>query len=268
MAELSFSTRIIILAYLALAATATRGAGGEFHSERVINVHQPVYQPGYGNYQQVRPMFMTPPPPVVLENKIIEPTPVYKSDQVKIAQKVNVISHPMQFENPFNYYVAPRIYNPYYGPDSLSNMYHPKNMIYGPLPYLAQSGYGLPFREDGGMPNLVNQFAGVKPTVVADRIPATGFNPALRNSQKLGNGNRSLAGETTGQNGKPLTPIPVGDFDLNGLGFNTMGGVAYNPFSAAGGPFGPASPYATISDRQLRDVAPKGLSKGFQNGPI
>lgn len=215
------------------------------YSERVINIHQPVYNPGYGNYQTVKPLHLTPPPPVIMENTIPEPTPIYNSREVKIKNRVNVIKHPMQFTNPFNYYQFPRLYNPYAGQSHPYNVYHPNNMLYGPMQYQAVGSLGLPFGSEGQLPKLSNDLT----------IPYS--LKAMYGIRDKTNPTRGLMGgeQLYPQNDMAIerTDSRIGNFMPSGLGFDQSANSEFNPFSTQMGPFGPNSAYSMSSERQLRD---------------
>jgi hypothetical protein len=234
----------------------------EIYAERIINIHQPVYQPGYGNFQTVKPMFMTPPPPVIMENKILQPSPVYNAKEIRISKKAKVISYPMHKPNQFNYYQFPRTYNPYFGKEAPVNAYHPFNMLYGPLPYTPVGGYGLPFGPSGEQATISGELQEHRNYVPMDLIPSN-VKMENQNTEEVDLSLRHYANRAllnAGRKKGPTTTItreekmPVGSFDGLGMGFNTFDGVGYDLFSAQMGPFGPSSPYAMSSERQLAQM--------------
>lgn len=237
-------------------------AGEEYYAQRVINVHQPVYQPGYGNFQQVKPLFLTPPPPVVQSNNMIQPTQVYNSRQVPIHNKVNVMNYPQQFQNMFNHYQFPQNYQQFAGQQSPMNPGHPYNMLYGPNQYQPVPAFGLPYGQMGHMGGI-------------QQMPAMPLqnNPNYRRALVLGDDQSSQSGqqnqiglasfqnpqEQEFQQNQIANPnlingeMPIGPIGPNGLGFNQVHGVQWNPFSAQSGPFGNMSPYSALPARKLRD---------------
>lgn len=242
-----------------------RAEANEVYSERLINIHQPVYQSGYGNFQTVKPMFMTPPPPVIRENKILATSPVYSPKEVRIATQTKVVSYPMHTPNQFNYYQFPRTYNPYLGKDSPANTYHPHNMIYGPQPFVPVGGYGLSFGPSGEMPSISNDIQKTRNYYPQDFIP-TNANKLSHDdggadlSLQMNNQRRNLSFETRKRGSTVVTrqeEMPVGTINPVGYGYNTMDGVGYDPYSAQMGPFGPQSSYAVSTERQLAFQDPR-----------
>lgn len=244
----------------------------KLYAERVINVHQPVYQPGYGNFNYIKPLHLTPAPPVVMENTIAEPTPIYNSREVKIKNRFNIIDYPMQFSNPFNYYSNARAYNPYAGPTNPMNVNHPMNMLYGPLPYQPISPLGLPFRSEGQNPKLshgtfINKEGALSYGLKAETLPQEKTARSLAAKTQVvnkGTGQTPDASITAAQaqSGNqlinegvfrivPQDRIVTGNFWPDGLGFGPISTGEYYPYSAANGPFGPNSAYSISQERQL-----------------
>ena len=103
-----------------------------YYSNKIVNIHQPVSQPGYGDYTNIKPMFMTPPPPVVRVNDIAPMTHVYTEKEIPINKVYNIISYPMHQRNMFNEYKFKNTNSPYMGINSPSNQQHEYNYVYGP----------------------------------------------------------------------------------------------------------------------------------------
>lgn len=156
---------------LADAQSVEHEAPNEIYAQRVMNIHQPVYQPGYGNFQMVKPMFLTPPPPAIEENLILKPSPIHNSKEIRIATKTKVMTYPMQFANQFNYYSFPRTYNPYFGKEAPANVFHPFNMLYGPQQYTPLNSYGLPNLSDSSLPYISHKLQKTRFYESKDLVP-------------------------------------------------------------------------------------------------
>lgn len=223
----------------------------KFYSQRIVNIHQPVYSPGYGNYHQINPLFITPPPPVVLTNSIIRPSPIYNSREVPIKNKINVMSYPNQFPNMFNYYNFQRPVAPYFGQDASINPYHPYNLAYGSAPFTPVPAFGLPFGPAGQLPRIMSQSESKnsrRMNILRRNLGFQTINPQENNQ------NVSIRPAETLQNNENNSPYTnIGQISPEGLGYNNLFGTEFDPFTAQHGPFGNMSPYNVQPARKLNE---------------
>ena len=207
-----------------------------YYASKVINYHQPVFTPGHGDYQNILPLRIVPPPPAIKTRMIAKPSPLYTEYQIPIKKTINIIKYPQQVLNPTNKYRFPATYNPFLGRNSPVNVDHPMNKLYGLYDFQANPPLGIPFKKSGKRPDMndfmVDQDNQKIPKTENNRI----LNPEIIDSQ---------------HSNKKETGFPILPFAFDNFGRNSYEGILTDPFSDQTGPMGNLSPYMQNPNRIL-----------------
>ena len=208
-----------------------------FYASKVINYHQPVYMPGHGDYQNVLPLRIVPPPPAIQTRMIAKPSPLYTEFQVPIKKTINIIKYPQQVKNPTNKYRFPSTYNPYFGKKNPINVDHPLNKLYSYPNFEANPPFGVPYTSNGQRPLIEDLPVEINPE-----------NSELKKQTRILDGHEKIPATKTQttQNKFPILP-----FVFDNFGTLSYEGIVTDPFADQTGPMGNLSPYLQNPNRIL-----------------